>query len=393
MIDVSITLSPVFDSHGKMTAISFISRDITERKRVEEKLRESEEKYRNIVDTANEGILITTENENIITYVNKKLADMLRYTPEEIIGRPIWGFISEEYKPIVKKNLENRRQGISESYELELIRKDNSPLWTLLNAKPIFDNDDKYMGAMSMLTDLTKRKEAEEALANIEIARKKEIHHRIKNNLQVVSSLLDLQAEMFRDRGCVEDSEVLKAFRESQDRVMSIALIHEELHEGKGNDALNFSLYLKRLAKNLFQTYRLGNADTRLNIDLEEDIFFDMDIAVPLGIIINELVSNSLKYAFPGREKGLIQIKLCREESGERTNNGPGNNKENYKGTNFILSVSDNGAGISESFNLENSNTLGIQLVEILIDQLDGELELKRDAGTEFVIRFAVQKQ
>ena len=106
-----------------MTAISFISRDITEIKRAEEKLRESEEKYRNIVETANEGILIT-DNENIITYVNKKFADMLRYNIKEVIGRPIWGFISEEYKPIVKRNLENRMQGISESYELKSIRKD-----------------------------------------------------------------------------------------------------------------------------------------------------------------------------------------------------------------------------------------------------------------------------
>ena len=157
---------------------------------------------------------------------------------------------------------------------------------------------------LGVIKDITERKQAERFLANIETARKKEIHHRIKNNLQVISSLLDLQAEKFRDRGCVEDSEVLKAFRESQDRVMSIALIHEELHEGRGTDTLNFSLYLERLVKNLFQTYRLGNADTSLNIDLEENIFFDMDIAVPLGIIINELVSNSLKYAFPEEIKG-----------------------------------------------------------------------------------------
>ena len=98
---------------------------------------------------------------------------------------------------------------------------------------------------------------------------------------------------------------------------MSIALIHEELHEGRGTDTLNFSPYLERLAKNLFQTYRLGNTRTSLNIELEEDIFFDMDIAVPLGIIINELVSNSLKYAFTGKDNGLIQIKLFREKSKE----------------------------------------------------------------------------
>ena len=162
----------IFDEENNPIRMRGTVQDITERKRAEEKLRESEEKYRNIVETANEGILIT-DNENIITYVNKKFADMLRYNTEEIIGRPIWGFISEECKPIVKLNLEKRRQGISESYELKLIRKDGSSLWTLLNAKPLFDKDGKYMGAMSMLTDITARKEAEEALANIEIARKK----------------------------------------------------------------------------------------------------------------------------------------------------------------------------------------------------------------------------
>ncbi len=125
IINVSITLSPVFDIHGKLTAISFISRDITERKAVEEKLRESEEKYRNIVETANEGILII-DDEAIITYANKKMADMLGYTLEESIGRPIWDFLSEESKAIVKLNLKNRCLGIDDSYELKLIRKDGS---------------------------------------------------------------------------------------------------------------------------------------------------------------------------------------------------------------------------------------------------------------------------
>ena len=118
-------------------------------------------------------------------------------------------------------------------------------------------------------------------------------------------------------RKCVENSEVLNAFRESQDRVISISLIHEELHEGKGTDTLNFPLYLQRLVENLFRTYTLGNVDISLSMDLEENLFFDMDTAVPLGLIVNELVSNSLKYAFQGREKGIIQIKLSREENRE----------------------------------------------------------------------------
>ena len=329
--------------------------------------------------------------KTIVTYVNKRMVDMLGYNLEEGSDRPIWDFISEECKDVVKLNREKRRQGVNESYELELICKDGSSLWVLVNAKSLYDKAGKFTGSIGMLTDITKRKEAEEALTNIEIARKKEIHHRIKNNLQVISSLLDLQAEMFRDRGCVENSEVLKAFRESQERVMSIALIHEELHEGRENDTLNFSIYLEKLVKNLFQTYRLGNTDTRLNLDLEENIFFDMDIAVPLGIIINELVSNSLKYAFPGREKGLIQIKLYREESRECTNNILASEKIRCKYTNFVLTVSDNGVGMPESFNSESSDSLGLQLVTTLVVQLNGELELKRNNGTEFTIKFQVK--
>ncbi len=123
IINVSITLSPVFDAFGELTAISAIARDITKSRRAEEKLRESEEKYRNIVETANEGILII-DDKAIVTYANKKMADMLGYKLEEGIGRPIWDFISEESKVIAKRNLEKRLHGINESYELKLIRKD-----------------------------------------------------------------------------------------------------------------------------------------------------------------------------------------------------------------------------------------------------------------------------
>jgi two-component sensor histidine kinase len=187
--------------------------------------------------------------------------------------------------------------------------------------------------------------------------------------------------------------EVLNAFKESQDRVMSIALIHKELHEGKRTDTLNFSAYLERLVENLFQTYRVGNVNTSLNIELEENIFFDMDVAVPLGIIINELVSNSLKYAFLGRDNGKIQIKLRKENSVKHADKEQGRTTENYNGTDFTLIVSDNGTGISEEFNIEDSSSLGLQLVEVLVDQLGGKIELKRGSGTEFVIRFKVPVQ
>jgi two-component sensor histidine kinase len=237
-----------------------------------------------------------------------------------------------------------------------------------------------------VLQDITERKKAEETFAYIEIARKKEIHHRIKNNLQVISSLLDLQAETFKGREEIKDSEVLEAFRESQDRVISMALIHEELYKGSGGEGeefelLNFIPYIEELANNLFLTYRLGNNDISLNMDLEESILFDMDTAVPLGMIVNELISNSLKHAFKGRDRGEIRIELRREEN------------ENDESTNFILTVSDNGVGIPENLDIDDLDTLGFQLITTLIDQLDGGLELKRNNGTEFTMKFTVTKK
>jgi PAS domain S-box-containing protein len=372
----------IFDESNIPVRMRGTVQDITERKIAEEKLRESEEKYRNIVETANEGIFLM-DDEFKITYVNKRNMELMGHTQEETIGRPVMDFICEESRPIAKESLERRRCGISEGYELKLKCKDGSLFWAFISAKPLFNKDGDFVGSLCMYTDITKRKEAEEALANIENARKKEIHHRIKNNLQVISSLLDLQAEKFKDRENIKDSEVLEAFRESQDRVISMALIHEELHRNEGLDKLNFSQYIKELADNLFLTYKLGNDGTRFYKDIEENIFFDMDTSVPLGIIINELISNSLKYAFQGREHGEIRVKLHREEDREC-------GIEESNSTAYVLSVSDNGVGVPKELDIRNLDSLGLQLVISLVEQLNGELELERNNGTEFTIRFTV---
>jgi len=357
-----------------------LAQSLAEREALLEALSVSEEKYRNIVETANEGISIIDAEERI-TFVNKKIEDMLGYSSEELIGRSMWDFLSNESKAIIRQKLEKGWESVNKSFEIKLIRKDGYPIWMHTNSKSLFDKDGKFIGALNLHTDITKRKEAEEALMNLETSRKKEIHHRIKNNLQVISSLLDLQAEMFKGRNNIRDSEVLNAFAVSIDRVLSIALIHEELYKGENIDVLNFSQYIKELADNLLLTYRL-ETDVSLNLDLEENLFLDMDTAIPLGIIINELVSNSLKYAFPDRDKGEIRIKLHRYEIGECKNNG-------CKGADFVLIVSDDGIGIPENLDIEELDSLGLQLITSLVDQLDGELELKRDNGTEFTIRFS----
>jgi len=323
-----------------------------------------------------------------ITDANDKFLKTVGYTREDLqAGRLNWEQMTPpEYRLLCEHTVaELKATGVNTPYEKEYIRKDGSRVPIIVGAAAIFDQTRDE--GIAVVLDITERKKAEQALEKTEEARKKEIHHRIKNNLQVISSLLDLQAEKF------EDGKVREAFREGQNRVISMSLIHEELYKGEGTDTLDFSTYLRELTENLFQTYNLSSKNICLCMDLEENSFFNMDTAVPLGIIVNELVSNSLKHAFSGRGKGRIHIKLRREENGERINSKEESKNEGCKSTSFILTVSDNGVGIPESLDLENPDSLGIQLVTTLVDQLDGELELKRNNGTEFTIRFTVAEK
>lgn len=398
-----------------LNSVAFLIAQVIERKKAEEALKES---YLNLEEKVRER---TTELEKAYTCLKESEERLIEAQKLAHVGIYDWNIATdEEYwsdelyyifglDPQSKLNhntflkyihpddlnyvtdaINKALKGKPYYIDYRIILPDGKERIIYSQGGAIFDEENTPVRMRGIVQDITERKQAEEALANLEAARKKEIHHRIKNNLQVISSLLDLQTEKFRDKGYIKDSEILTAFKDSQDRVSSIALIHEELHEGKGTNTLNFSLYLQKLIKNLFQTYRLENANTNLNVRLEDNIFFDMDIAVPLGIIINELVSNSLKYAFPEIDRGEIQIKLCRDKSVMNENCMLEKKKEDCKGTNYILTVSDNGVGIPENFDSEDSNSLGIHLVKILVEQLGGELELKRDSGTEFIIKFNV---
>ena len=362
----------IFDEQKIPVRVKGIVQDITERKKSEEKI----QILANVVESSNDAIA-TESLDGIITSWNKSAEQIYGYSAEEILGKNVSILEPDNLKGEVKQLIEKIKQGEKvQHYETLRVKKDGTIINGSITLSPIFDSYGKLVAISGIARDITERIKAEKLLAKAEEARMKEIHHRIKNNLQVISSLLDLQAEKFRDK------EVLEAFRESQNRVTSMSLIHEELYKGEGNDTLNFSAYLQKLAESLFQTYSLSSKNVRLCMDLEENTFFDMDIAIPLGIIVNELVSNSLKHAFTEEEEGEIRIKLCREEKGN----------EMHKSF-FSLTISDNGKGIPENIKLESLESLGLQLVNILVDQLDGKIELKRTHGTEFRITFKVTER
>ena len=160
-----------------------------------------------------------------------------------------------------------------------------------------------------------------------------------------------------------------------------------------GLETINFTAYVDELADNLLSTYKLGNIDIILNKSMGKEFFFDMETAIPLGIIINEIISNSFKHAFRGRDKGEIRITLHSEEKGDFANIREESECEDCKSTNFVLSVSDNGVGIPENLDIADLDSLGLQLVTSLVEQIGGELEIKRNNGTEFTIRFIVTEK
>jgi two-component sensor histidine kinase len=203
----------------------------------------------------------------------------------------------------------------------------------------------------------------------------KEIHHRVKNNLQVISSLLSLQSR------CIEDQSVLKLFQESQNRVRSMALIHEKLYRSQDLTRINFAEYIRNLATSLLRSYRANSGPVSLKVNAN-DVSLSIDAAVPCGLIINELVSNSLKYAFPplssfppdgGDERGgEIRIEIRSDRDHQVT-----------------LIVADNGVGFPKGLDFRHTESLGMQLVNTLTNQLDGTVELHSNGGTEFKITFA----
>jgi two-component sensor histidine kinase len=230
-------------------------------------------------------------------------------------------------------------------------------------------NIDGTISKLTILRDITERKRAEEqikaSLREKEILLR-EIHHRVKNNLQIISTLLYLQS------GYIKDKEAFEMLKESQNRLKSMALIHDKLYQFKDLGKIDIARYIRELATDLFHSYGVKPDGVRLKIDVRE-IVLGVDTAIPCGLIINELVSNSLKHAFPDGKEGTIRIELLRSVNDNT----------------FTLIVSDNGIGFPKDLDFRNTGTLGLQLVITLVEQLKGTIELDRSEGTEFKITFA----
>ncbi|MBU4608513.1 MAG: sensor histidine kinase, partial [Methanobacterium sp.] len=217
----------------------------------------------------------------------------------------------------------------------------------------------------TVVRDISDRKKAENILKNSLKEKEimlREIHHRVKNNLQIISSLLNLQTNY------VKDEEARDLFKESQNRIKSMSMIHESLYQSRDLTQVDFSIYISRLSSELFSSYGVNFNQIRLESDVEK-INLDVNTAIPCGLIINELLSNAIKYAFPHQE-GVIKINFMK------------------KADLYVLEVSDNGVGLPDDIDFTQTKSLGLRLVNSLVDQLDGTIHLDKTNGTCFIMEF-----
>lgn len=383
------------DDQGRIYRMLGVEKGIPEGKKLTERLQDEEEQYikeqySSFLHDMQGLIAFRLNKKGALIFIDGDVGETTGYNRYDFVsGKIKWSeIVLPEYRPLIFENrLKKAELNPSFPHELEyqIRKKDGNIKWVreiihLIPEKSAFSG--RFQG---FIHDITQYKKAEEALSRTEEARIKEIHHRIKNNLQVISSLLSLEADKINERETLQASEILEAFRESQNRVVSMALIHEELYHGKDMETLDFSAYLRRLTADLLRSYNLENERIRINMELEK-VFLEMDTAVPLGIIVNELVSNSLKHAFPASIEGEIRISLFKSDDGKVKSKKSGLKEVNEQ--QFILVIADSGKGIPENLDFKNTDSLGLQLVNILVEQIEGSIELKGDCGTEFRIMF-----
>ncbi|MGB9929190.1 MAG: histidine kinase dimerization/phosphoacceptor domain -containing protein [Methanosarcina sp.] len=373
--------------------MSGISKHLTKNRDFNKEFKESNnpEYYDSFMQNL-QGIGFQFDRNCSLIFMHGAVEEITGYKKEEILsGKIDWiNIIKPEDRFVIfekREKLKSNPDSIVES-EYRICRKDGETKWVREIIQRIPENQEssgrfKVEEFQGLIYDITKRKMSEEALEKIDRIRIREVHHRIKNNLQVISSLLSLQAEQF------EDEKVIEAFKESQKRIESIALIHEELHEGEGTDSLDFADYLHKLIKDLSNSYRVDNNNINFKLELEQ-VNLSMSTAIPLGIVVNELISNSLKYAFPDKKEGEIWINFCKIEAFSAKYEIPEPDQDylRRKNSRYVLRVKDNGKGIPEEIDFQNPDTLGLQLINVLVEQIGGLIHLKREHGTEFIILF-----
>ncbi len=366
-----LSASALKNEKGEIIGAMGVSRDISSEKEAEQRLREQSAKL-NAVFESSSHVIWTINREYRITSFNTNFAShmLLRYGVNAILGLDMVSgdtVSTEEYNRFWINKYDAVFKGKPDYFETKLIDKHGNLVWREIYLNPIFDTNGKVVEVSGIGHDITEKKLVEEqikqSLQEKEVLLK-EVHHRVKNNLQVISSILNLQSSYVKDQG------TLNILKESQNRIKSMAFIHESLYQTKDFSSINFSEYVVNLANNLIHSYSNFDNDIKLNLDIQ-NVFLNLDLAIPCGLIINEIVSNALKYAFVENSEGG-EITIVMKSDGE----------------NLTLIIGDNGVGLPPDIDYRNTESLGLQLVVTLTDQLNGIIEMNNQSGTNYKIVF-----
>ncbi|OGD72088.1 MAG: hypothetical protein A2Y64_09050 [Candidatus Coatesbacteria bacterium RBG_13_66_14] len=350
---------------GEIIRFNAIVVDISEMKLAETALRTSEERYRTFTEEAQIGIYIYDDGR--LLFVNPAMERITGYSREELLAMDTKRMeVPDEQKTDeIREEIRQQEDENVHHYYMHLVRKDGEIAILEFQTHPIvFEGRNVTFGNC---IDITETKRNEERLREV-IAEKevllREIHHRVTNNLQIISSLLYLGSEN------LTESDAIAAFRESQNRIKIMAHIHEMLYQSQDTGSIHLPAYLEDIVNSIFSSYAqiTNSIDFELNID---EVHLGIDTAIPLGLCVNELVANSIEHAFPDG-KGRVSISVKKVGDGR-----------------LSLRIEDSGVGIPESKDIRKTKTLGLQLVKMMVEQLQGELELHRKDPTAFTITFS----
>ena len=368
LVWVSINSQPLISTgESRPYAVVTTFADITKRKQAEEALHAANLYNRSLIEASLDP-LVTIGANGKITDVNAATEAVTGYTRTELIGTEFSDYFIEPEQARAGYE-EVFRVGSVHDHPLELRHRDGHVTSVLYNASVYRDEKGKVAGVFAAARDISARKLAEAQL-HASLREKeillREIHHRVKNNMQVITSLLDLQAKSSGNK------ELMEILLDSQRRIRSMALVHEKFYDSKDFTKINLTEYVRTLSQELFQSYKTAPEKIDLIIQIHRDVYMDINKVIPCGMILNELISNALKHAFPGDRQGELQIIIYET-----------------KNTEVEIIVCDNGVSLPNDVDIHQPRTVGLYLVSGLVkNQLDGKIEVRRGAGTEFRIKF-----
>ncbi|HRH38636.1 MAG TPA: PAS domain S-box protein, partial [Flavobacteriales bacterium] len=368
-----VFLSPVFDNSGNVVEVFGVGHEITEQKVAEETVREQSARMKAIFESSANMMIWTLDKQLRITSCNEHFRSTIQrvhgidFNIGDRFAEQMATRIAPDRAKELLANYHSALRGKPQQFEVELFDLTGRTSWVENFLNPIVINGE--VREISCLAyGITDRKRAQrelvQSLSEKEVLLK-EVHHRVKNNLQVINSIMKLQSARVEN-----DPQLIEILHHSQDRVRSMALIHESLYQTKEFSYIDLGNYVDGLARNLVMSYSV-NARVRLDLDLgEEQVLLVLDQASPCGLILNELISNALKHAFPGDRSGTVRVSMGLHEGRVR------------------IGVADDGAGLPPDFDEERHGNLGLELVRMLVGQLDGSIERIDRGGVAYFLTF-----